>query len=42
MQDEYTEYDAGILNEEEMATLFERDARRYPKAFSEEEEAKHR
>lgn len=40
MQDDYAEYEERVLDEESFAFM-ERDARRYNKAFSEEEEAKH-
>ncbi len=40
MRDEYMEYEERDLDEEAFAFM-ERDARRYSKAFSEEEEAKH-
>ena len=40
MQDEYNEYEERFADDDAFAFL-ERDARRYNKAFSEEEEAKH-
>lgn len=41
MQDEILEYEESEVYGEEAFAFMERDARRYNKAFSEEEEAKH-
>lgn len=44
MQDDYNEYFERYeaINADEVFLSLERDARRYNKAFTEEEEAKHR
>lgn len=41
MQDEINENKERIVFDEDVFAFMERDARRYNKAFSEEEEAKH-
>ncbi len=40
MQDELTKYEEQMTDEEDAFAFLERDARRYHKAFGEEEEAK--